>query len=48
VGVVDFDGRRVEAISEGLFVMRGARVRVIHIEGNKVFVRPITDTGQED
>lgn len=48
VGVVDFDGRRVEAISEGLLVMRGARVRVIHIEGNKVFVRPITDTGQED
>lgn len=42
VGVVDFDGRRVEAISEGPFVMGGARVRVIRVEGNKVFVRPIT------
>jgi len=48
VGVVDFDGRRVEAMSEGPFVMRGTRVRVIHVEGNKVFVRPITDTDQED
>lgn len=48
VGIVDFDGRRVEAISEGPFVMGGARVRVICIEGNKVFVRPITQMDQED
>ena len=36
-------GRRVEAISEGGFVLEGTHVRVVRVEGNRVFVRPITE-----
>ena len=39
VGTVDFDGRRVQAISEGGFILAGTRVRVVRVEGSNVFVR---------
>lgn len=43
VGAINVGGRRVEAISEGGFVLQGTHVRVVRVEGNRVFVRPITE-----
>ena len=42
VGAINVGGRRVEAISEGGFVPEGTHVRVVRVEGNRVFVRPIS------
>jgi len=41
VGAINVSGRRVEAISEGAFVPEGTHVRVVRVEGNRVFVRAI-------
>lgn len=41
-GVVDFDGRRVDAMSEGMLVEAGQWVRCIDVHASKVVVR-VTD-----
>jgi membrane-bound serine protease (ClpP class) len=40
-GVVDFDGKRVDTISEGLLVEEGQWVRCIEVKAGKVIVRPV-------
>jgi membrane-bound ClpP family serine protease len=40
-GVVDFDGRRVDTISEGMMVSAGAWVRCVDVKAGKVVVRPV-------
>jgi membrane-bound ClpP family serine protease len=40
-GVVDFDGRRVDTITEGLMVEPGQWVRCIDVKTGKVIVRPV-------
>ncbi len=40
-GVADIGGKRVNVVTEGEMVFRGTRVRVVHVEGNRVVVRPI-------
>jgi membrane-bound serine protease (ClpP class) len=40
-GVVDFDGRRVDTITEGMMVDPGVLVRCIDVRAGKVVVRPI-------
>src|SRR5262249_48372249 len=40
-GVVDFDGRRVDSITEGMMVDLGQWVRCIDVKAGKVIVRPI-------
>jgi membrane-bound serine protease (ClpP class) len=40
-GVVDFDGRRVDTISEGLMVVAGAWVRCIDVRAGTVVVRQV-------
>jgi membrane-bound ClpP family serine protease len=42
-GAVSIDGRTIDAVSEGMFVEAGQRVRVIEARANRVVVRPITD-----
>ncbi|MGI6004560.1 MAG: NfeD family protein [Christensenellales bacterium] len=39
VGTVDFDGVRLEVMSEGSFLPAGAAVRVIQVEGRRIIVR---------
>ena len=39
-GVVDFDGRRTDAITEGMMVDAGQWVRCIDVKAGKVVVRP--------
>jgi membrane-bound ClpP family serine protease len=40
-GMVDFDGRRVDTITEGMMVESGQLVRCIDVRAGKVVVRPI-------
>jgi membrane-bound serine protease (ClpP class) len=39
-GVVDFDGRRVDALTEGMMVDAGQWVRCVDVKAGKVVVRP--------
>jgi membrane-bound serine protease (ClpP class) len=39
-GMVDFDGRRVDTITEGMMVDPGQLVRCIDVRAGKVVVRP--------
>jgi membrane-bound serine protease (ClpP class) len=40
-GVVDFDGRRVDTITEGIMIEPGQWVRCIDVQAGKVIVRPV-------
>jgi membrane-bound ClpP family serine protease len=40
-GVVDFDGRRVDTVTEGMMVEPGQWVRCVDVQANRVVVRPV-------
>ena len=40
-GIVDFDGRRVDSITEGMLVEPGQMVRCIDVRAGRVLVRPV-------
>jgi membrane-bound ClpP family serine protease len=40
VGMVELDGQRVEALAEGSWIEAGQPVRVTHVEGARIKVRP--------
>jgi membrane-bound ClpP family serine protease len=40
-GVVEFDGRRTDVLSEGMMVEEGTWVRCIEVKAGKVIVRPV-------
>jgi membrane-bound ClpP family serine protease len=40
-GMVDFDGRRIDTITEGMMVEPGQLVRCIDVRAGKVVVRPV-------
>jgi membrane-bound ClpP family serine protease len=40
-GVVDFDGRRIDTITEGMMVEPGQWVRCIDVKAGRVLVRPV-------
>jgi len=40
-GVVDFNGRRIDCITEGVMVERGQWVRCVDVKAGKVIVRPV-------
>jgi len=42
-GAVLIDGRTIDAMSEGVPIEPGQRVRVIEVRGNRVVVRPVED-----
>jgi membrane-bound serine protease (ClpP class) len=47
-GVVDFDGRRIDSISEGMMIEPGQWVRCIDVQTGKVIVRPVDRPRLED
>ncbi len=47
-GVVDFDGRRVDSISEGMMIEPGHWVRCVDVQAGKVIVRPVDRPRLED
>ncbi|WIV10670.1 NfeD family protein [Proteiniborus sp. MB09-C3] len=40
-GTVDFDGVKLDVVSEGDFIQRGTEVKVIRVEGRKIVVRQV-------
>lgn len=40
-GNVDFDGEKLDVVSEGAFIPKGARVRVVRVEGLRVLVKEL-------
>jgi len=40
-GTADFDGVRLDVVSEGDFIPIGTKVKIIKVEGRKIVVRPI-------
>ncbi len=42
-GAIMLDGRTIDAVSEGMPVDAGQRVRIVEVRGNRVVVRPVDD-----
>lgn len=40
-GTADFNGERLDVVTEGAFVTRGSRIKVIAVEGTRIIVRQI-------
>ena len=47
-GVTDFDGRRIDTITEGMMVEAGQWVRCIDVKAGRVIVRPVDKPGLDD
>jgi membrane-bound serine protease (ClpP class) len=41
-GIASIDGRRVDVLTEGEFIAAGTPIRVVRVEGARIFVEPIT------
>ena len=42
-GIADFDGIRLDVLSDGEFIKKGDRVKVQRVEGLKILVKPYTE-----
>ncbi len=42
-GTADFDGRRVDVVTESSYIENGKRIKVMKVDGHKVIVREISD-----
>jgi membrane-bound ClpP family serine protease len=47
-GLVDFEGQRVDTITEGMMVEPGQWVRCVAVRGGKVIVRPVDKPNLDD
>jgi membrane-bound ClpP family serine protease len=47
-GAISVGGVSVDAISEGMPIEVGQRVRIINVRGNRVLVRPVTDEAEAE
>jgi membrane-bound serine protease (ClpP class) len=47
-GTVDFDGRRIDVLTEGIMVVEGTWVRCIDVKAGRVVVRPIDQPNLTD
>ncbi|MCH5287582.1 MAG: hypothetical protein J1E43_09175 [Christensenellaceae bacterium] len=41
-GIAEFDGVRLNVVSEGEFIQSGTAVRIVRIEGSRILVRPVS------
>ncbi len=41
-GIASIDGRRVDVLTEGEFIAQGTPIRVVRVEGARIFVEPAT------
>lgn len=41
IGMAEFDGVRLNVVSEGEFIQAGAKVRIVRVEGSRVLVRTV-------
>jgi membrane-bound serine protease (ClpP class) len=47
-GIADIEGARVDVVSEGELIEPGTPVEVIRVDGNRIVVRPITNTNEKE
>ncbi|HSA90964.1 MAG TPA: NfeD family protein [Burkholderiales bacterium] len=47
-GIADIEGARVDVVSEGDLIEPGTPIEVIRVDGNRIVVRPITNTNEEE
>jgi len=47
-GFARIDGRRIDVITQGSMIDKGASIRVVNIEGNRVVVRPEAHNNTEE
>lgn len=40
-GIADFDGVRLNVVSDGAYIQPGMRVRIEHVEGNRIVVKEV-------
>ena len=40
-GIIEIDGKRLDALSEGVFIPRESKVKVVRVEGSKIIVRRV-------
>jgi len=40
-GIASIDGRRVDVLTEGEFIAQGTSIRVVRVEGARIFVEPV-------
>ena len=40
-GMAEFDGVRLNVVSEGEFIQSGTRVQIVRVEGSRILVRTI-------
>jgi membrane-bound serine protease (ClpP class) len=43
-GFADIEGERVDVVSEGALIEPGTAVEVVRVDGNRIVVRPLTNT----
>jgi membrane-bound serine protease (ClpP class) len=41
-GIASIDGRRVDVLTSGEFIAQGTPIRVVRVEGARVFVEPLS------
>jgi membrane-bound serine protease (ClpP class) len=41
-GIASIDGRRVDVLTAGEFISAGTPIRVVRVEGARIFVEPVT------
>lgn len=41
-GIADFNGERLDVVTEGGFISQGSKIKVIAVEGTRVIVREVT------
>ncbi|MDA1304365.1 MAG: nodulation protein NfeD [Nitrospirae bacterium] len=42
-GIAHFNGQRVDVVSEGEFIQAGQWIEVVHVDGNRIVVRPCAE-----
>ncbi|WNS77622.1 nodulation protein NfeD [Bacillus sp. DTU_2020_1000418_1_SI_GHA_SEK_038] len=47
-GTVVIDDERIDVVSEGAFILKDARVRVVKAEGSRIVVREVTDQNKKE
>ena len=45
-GLGDFDGQRLDVVSEGAFLPAGTPIRIVRIQGRQIMVQAVHDTAQ--
>jgi len=40
-GIALIEGKKVSVVTEGVFITKGAKIKVVKVEGNKIFVKGV-------